>query len=146
MCERELETEQNCNILTPTLLAITAFLSRSPGLLNRGPGGPASLGAGFLYSILSPTHLISKLVELLYNSVHRKFNVHSISSHKWPKEYPLPPSLEWHHRAETTAMQFTGHPLSVHQFVTVPWDFNPVPYYQLSSPTPMEYALPPSLE
>ena len=31
----ELETEQNCNILTPTLLAIAAFLSRSPGLLNR---------------------------------------------------------------------------------------------------------------
>ena len=84
MCERELETEQNCNILTPTLLAITAFLSRSPGLLNRGPGAPASLGhvpqfsilsptataqsgawgttllgAGFLYPILSPTHLIS---------------------------------------------------------------------------------------
>ena len=40
MCERELLTEHNCNILTPTLLAITAFLSRSPGLLNRGPGGP----------------------------------------------------------------------------------------------------------
>ena len=35
MCERELETEQNCNILTPTLLAITVFLSRSPGLLNQ---------------------------------------------------------------------------------------------------------------
>ena len=44
VCERELETEHNCNILTPTLLAITAFLFRSPGLLNRGPGGPASLG------------------------------------------------------------------------------------------------------
>ena len=41
MCERELKTEQNCNILTPTLMAITVFLSRSPGLLNRGPGGPA---------------------------------------------------------------------------------------------------------
>ena len=40
LCERELETEQNCNILTLTLLAITAFLSRSPGLLNREPGGP----------------------------------------------------------------------------------------------------------
>ena len=39
VCERELETEQNCNILTPTLLAITALLSRFPGLLNRGPGG-----------------------------------------------------------------------------------------------------------
>ena len=37
VCERESETEQNCNILTPTLLALTAFLSRSPGLLNRGP-------------------------------------------------------------------------------------------------------------
>ena len=36
----ELETEQNCNILTPTLMAITAFLSRSLGLLNRGPEGP----------------------------------------------------------------------------------------------------------
>ena len=37
---RELETEQNCNTLTPptTLLTIAAFLSRSPGLLNRGPG------------------------------------------------------------------------------------------------------------
>ena len=34
VCERELETEQNCNILTPTLMAITTFLSCSPGLLN----------------------------------------------------------------------------------------------------------------
>ena len=50
------------------------------------------------------------------------------------------------HRAEITVMQFTGHSLPVHQFVTVPWDFNPVPYCQPSSPTPMEYALPPSLE
>ena len=59
MCERELETEQNCNILTPTLLAITTFLSRSPGLLNWGPGGPASLGHVPQSSIFSPTHLIS---------------------------------------------------------------------------------------
>ena len=51
-CERDLETEQNSNILTPTLLAITTFLSRSPGLLNRRP---TLLGAGFLYCILSPT-------------------------------------------------------------------------------------------
>ena len=34
VCERVLETEQNCNILTPTLMAITAFLSSSPGLLS----------------------------------------------------------------------------------------------------------------
>ena len=49
------------------------------------------------------------------------------------------------HRAEIAFMQFTGQSLPVHQFVTVPWDFNPVPYCQPSSPTPMEYALPPSL-
>ena len=61
-CERELETEQKCNILTPTLLAITFFLSRSPGQLNRGPGGPASLGHLPQSSIFSPTGLISKLL------------------------------------------------------------------------------------
>ena len=38
--------------------------SRSPGLLNRGPGGPASLGAGFLYCILSPTRLIPNSSDL----------------------------------------------------------------------------------
>ena len=56
VCERELETEQNCNILTPTLMAITALcLSRSPGLLNRGPRDPASLGNSPHSSIFSPT-------------------------------------------------------------------------------------------
>ena len=59
MWERELETEQNCNILTPTQLAITAFLSRFPGLLNRGIWCPASLGHVPHSSIFSPTHLIS---------------------------------------------------------------------------------------
>ena len=36
-------------------MAIIAFLSRSPGLLNRGPGGPASLGHVPHSSIFSPT-------------------------------------------------------------------------------------------
>ena len=39
------------------------------------------------------------------------------------------------YRAEITVMQFTSHPLPVHQFGTVPWDFNPVPCCQPSSPT-----------
>ena len=56
----ELETEQNCNILTPTLMAITAFLSRSPGLLNRGPGAQplwdmVLIPASSLQLIFSPT-------------------------------------------------------------------------------------------
>ena len=48
-------------IYWPPLLWPSALcLSRSPGLLNRRPGGPASLlDDGFLYSILSPTSLIS---------------------------------------------------------------------------------------
>ena len=43
-------------------------------------------------------------------------------------------------------MQFTGHSLPVHQSMTVPWDFNLVPYCQPISPTPMEYATFASLE
>ena len=60
-------------------MATTAFLSRSPELLNRRPGDPASLGAVFLYRILSPTDLISNWSDLqltdflsspeLYNNV-----------------------------------------------------------------------------
>ena len=94
VCERELETEQNCNILTPTLMAITAFLSRSPGLFNRGPSLSGTwspfqdllsnsselqllnqvsyrtllLGAGSLYRILSPTDSIF-LLPGLYNNL-----------------------------------------------------------------------------
>ena len=84
MWERVGDRTELQHIDPPTLLAITAFLSRSPGLLNRGPEGPASqghvsqssifsstataqsgawgpilLGAGFLYCILSPTDWIS---------------------------------------------------------------------------------------
>ena len=50
----ELEAKQNCNILTPTLMAITAFLSSSPGLLNRGGWGPSLSG-----SCSSFQHLLS---------------------------------------------------------------------------------------
>ena len=46
LCVRgELETEQRQQHIDPTLLAIAAFFYRSPGLLNRGPGGPASAGS-----------------------------------------------------------------------------------------------------
>ena len=105
----ELETEQNSNILTPTLMAITAFLSRSPGLLNCGPGGPATLrygppssifsptdwgselqllnrgswgapllGAGSLYSILSPTDSSFLCTELYYCFTSTQFNMSTV--------------------------------------------------------------------
>ena len=41
MWEVSWRLNKDCNIWPPALLAITALLSRSPGLLNRGPGGPA---------------------------------------------------------------------------------------------------------
>ena len=60
MCERESETEQNRNTLTPTPMAISVSLPL-PCAAQPGSWGPASLGAGFLYRILSPTGLVSKL-------------------------------------------------------------------------------------
>ena len=56
--EKELETEQNCNILT-----ITAFLSCSHWAAQPETREPTLLDAGFLYRILSPTGLVSKLTD-----------------------------------------------------------------------------------
>ena len=56
-CERGVETEQNCNILTPTLMAISVVSFSFSWCSTGGPG--AQLSAGFLYHILSPTPLIS---------------------------------------------------------------------------------------
>ena len=64
MCERELETEQNCNILTLTLMAISVSFPFSFAA-QPGAWGPASLGAGFLYRILSLTGLVSKQTDFL---------------------------------------------------------------------------------
>ena len=46
----------------------TAFLSRSPGLLNRGPRGPASAGTWFSFQHLSPT-VLNFLSPGLYNNL-----------------------------------------------------------------------------
>ena len=91
MCEREVETEQNCNLLTSTLMSKTTFLSRSPGLLNRGPGGPAALGAGFLYRILSPTRLFP---DLLISYLHPGYIIvqHPLSSCGRHKSHLFNPS------------------------------------------------------
>ena len=98
MCERKLETEQNCNILTPTLMVITAFPSRSLGLLNRRLGSPASLGNSPHSSIFSATataqsgvlrapsarcwfslqHLFSNWLEIPVHRVILLFYAHSI--------------------------------------------------------------------
>ena len=63
---------KDCNILTPpSLLAITAFLSCSPGLLNQGPGGPASARTWFSFQ-----HLLSNWSELPVARVIWWFDAH----------------------------------------------------------------------
>ena len=136
VCGWELETEQNCNILTSPLLWPSAFLSRSPGLLNRRPGGPALCCVLFFSTASCLQTLISKLTDFLSSPSY--IIVQS------PTQYLMHFRRLWNgmldrHRAEITVMQFTGHSLPVHQFVTVPWDLNPAPYCHPCSPMQMEY-------
>ena len=109
-----LETEQNCNIMTPTLLAKTVFLSHSPGLLNRGPGGPASLGHVPQPSIFSPTaqsgvprppsagcyflyRVIFQLPDFLSSpGLYNCFTPTQSLPITGQRNMQLPPSLEWH--------------------------------------------------
>ena len=76
--------------------------------------GPTMLGAGFLYHILSPTGLVSKLIDFM--SLLSYIIVHSLTQY-------LCNGMFDRHQAEITVMQFTGHSLPVHQSMTVPWDF-----------------------
>ena len=130
------------------LLWPSAFLSHSPGLLNQRPRGPLCWCC-FLYSIISPTHWspnsLNFLCTELYNS-STPTQYLPITGHRNMHFWRLWNGMLDRHQTEITVMQFTGHSLPVHQFVTVVWDFNPVPYCQPSSPTLMKYALPPSLE
>ena len=54
VCERELKTEPNCNILTPTLMAISVSFPFSRVAQPEARGPSSLMGAGFLYRILSP--------------------------------------------------------------------------------------------
>ena len=55
MCERELGTEQNCNILTPNSYGHNGVSFPFSCAAQPGAWGPTLLSAGFLYRILSPT-------------------------------------------------------------------------------------------
>ena len=106
-------------------------------LIDREPESPL-LGAGFPYHILSPNSLNFLCTELYNSSTPTQYL--PITGH-WNMHFRrLWNGMFDRHRAEITVMQFTGPSLPVHQFVAVPWDFNPVPYCQPSSPTPMECA------
>ena len=56
-CERELETEQNCNILTPTLMAVNVVSFSFSRAAQPEAQWPTLLGDGFPYCILWATSL-----------------------------------------------------------------------------------------
>ena len=85
----------------PAHLWPSGFLSRSPDAAQLEARGPTLLGAGFIYRILSPTGLISKLwspnSDFLsspsYIIVQSPTQYFPITGHR---NMSLPPSLEWH--------------------------------------------------
>ena len=144
-CERELETEQNWNILTPTLMAVNvvsfSFSWCSTGGLEvhsagcwlsllhlisnfSGPQTPSgfprapSAGCGFPNHISSttPPPTVTATATWLLSWL-------SYTIVQRPLNRPL---YLWNgmidrHPAEITVMQFTGHSLPVHQSMSLSW-------------------------
>ena len=109
MCERWVGdwTELQHIDHPPTLLAITVFHSRSPGLLNWGHGGPASARTWFSFQ-----HLLSNWSELpvawLYNNLSptyflRASHLYSIQ----PVDSQGYPLIHWHLRLDAPVI-YTG--------------------------------------
>ena len=149
MCERELETEHNCNILTPTHMAISVVSFLVLRGCSTGIPRPTMLGAGFLYRILSPTGL-QTLTDFLsspsYIIVQSPSQYLPMTGHR---DVSLPPSLEWHVWSSSSGNNCHAVHRSLSSGASVcecTAGFYLVPYCQPDSPTPMEYALPPSLE
>ena len=111
------------------------------GCSTGGPGTQLSAGCCFLYIIISPTlrspNSLNFRCTELYNSSTSTQSL-LITGHRNMHFRRLWNGIFDRHRAEIPVMQLTGHSLPVHQFLTVPWDFNTVPYCQPSLPTPME--------
>ena len=146
-CERELETEQNCNILTPHSygrqrcvflvlqgcstggpeahsagwwLSLLHLISNVSGpQLIRGPEGPFGL------AWLSLLHLISNLSQTVWLLSWLSYIIVQRPLNRLPDLWN---GMFDRHQAEITLMQFTGHSLPVHQSMSVPWEFYLVPF------------------
>ena len=139
-CERELETEQNCNILIPTLMAVSVVSFSFSRAAQPEAQGPSSLlDDGFLYCILSPTGLQNSIGgpkspfgQVWLSLPHLVSNVSDpqLSDFlSWPSYIIVQHPLNlWNgmfdrHQVEITVMQFRGHSLLVHQSMSVSWAF-----------------------
>ena len=139
--ERELETEQNCNVLTPTLMTVNVVSFSFSRAAQPEAQGPSSLlDDGFLYCILSATSLDpnssgaprapSGLVWL--SLPHLVSNSNSNWSLSW-----LSPtqSLEWHVWSSSSGNNSHVVQRSLSSGASL-WSgtFTLSPYYQPSSP------------
>ena len=135
---------KDCNILTPTLMAVSVMSFSFSRAAQPEAQGPSSLlNDGFLYCILSPTGLQNSIggpagpfgrvwlsLPHLLSDVSDPQLPDFLS---WPSyiivQRPLNHPLNlWngmfdHHQAEITVMQFRGYSLPVHQSMSVSWAF-----------------------
>ena len=137
MCVRGSWRPSRTAIYWPPLLWPSALcLSTFPRVAQPEACWPTLLAAGFLYHILSPMGQVSKLTDFLSSP-----------------SYIIVPSptqsSEWHVWSSSSGNNCHAVHRSLSSGASV-FDctagFNLVPFCQPSSPTPMEYALPPSLE
>ena len=142
-CERELETEQNCNILTHTLIAVSVVSFSFSSAAQLEFQGPSSLlDDGFIHCILSATSLDPNSsgdpegpFSLMWLSLPLLLsNSPALWLLSWLSyiivQRPLNPwnGMFDRHQTEITVMQFRGHSFPVHQSMSVSWDFFLVPF------------------
>ena len=153
MCERELETEQNCNILIPhsyghqrCVFLVLLMLNRRPEgsaffclslphlvtnssdlQLNRGSQRPLLPRGGFPYhtclQLVWSTHWLPVFTELFKNSIAHSISILMASQAGICHFRHLWTGMLDHHQAEITVILFRGHSLLVHRSMSVPWDF-----------------------
>ena len=106
---------KDCNILTPTLMAISVVSFSFSRAAQPEAQRPTLLGAGFLYHISSLTDLqLSNFLSwpsyiIVQRPLNRPLNL-------WNDMFD-------HHQEEITVIQFRGHSLPVHQSMSVSWAF-----------------------
>ena len=145
-CESQLETEQNCNILTPTLMAVSVVSFSFSRAAQPEAQGPSSLlDDGFLYCLLSPTGLQNSIggpesrfgwvwlfltttfLQRLWSPVVWLPVLTELYSSSTPTHSPTQ-SLEWHVWSTSSGNNCHAvHSLPVHQSLSVRWDFLPCP-------------------
>ena len=113
---------KNCNILNPlsTLLAMTAFISCSPGLLYWGLGAQPLLGNGSHSSIFSPTDL-----NFLSPGLYIKIDAHlllasvTFALNSTRRQLRLSPNIFDQMHLLFTQVHFFFRQLGLGQYVTV---------------------------